>query len=101
MLLHTKFGDSRFSLVLVHQRIRGFAFMRYINPRLTLTRAVPLRASELKMGCDRDNAPRSRISYSILLYVQNFTILAYHVPLGSQNLKRVMRPLPRPFIPML
>ena len=24
-------------LVLAHQRIRGFAFMRYINPRLTLT----------------------------------------------------------------
>ena len=29
--------DSSLLLVLVHQRIRGFAFMRYINPRLTLT----------------------------------------------------------------
>jgi len=33
----TMYEDSSLLLVLAHQRIRGFAFLRYINPRLTLT----------------------------------------------------------------
>jgi len=37
LLFQTSSEDSSLLLVLVHQRIRGFAFMRYINPRLTLT----------------------------------------------------------------
>jgi len=36
ILFQTLSEDSSLLLVLVHQRIRGFAFMRYINPRLTL-----------------------------------------------------------------
>jgi len=36
-LTATTIEDSSLLLVLAHQRIRGFAFMRYINPRLTLT----------------------------------------------------------------
>ena len=36
-LFQTSSEDSSLLLVLAHQRIRGFAFMRYINPRLTLT----------------------------------------------------------------
>jgi len=35
--LQTLSEDSSFLLLLAYQRIRGFAFMRYINPRLTLT----------------------------------------------------------------
>ena len=35
LLFQTLSEDSSFLLVLVHQRIRGFAFMHYINPRLT------------------------------------------------------------------
>ena len=37
LLFHTLSEDSSFLLLLAYQRIRGFAFMRYINPRLTLT----------------------------------------------------------------
>ena len=37
LLFQTLSEDSSFLLVLAHQNIRGFAFMRYINPRLTLT----------------------------------------------------------------
>ena len=37
MLFQTLSEDSSLLLVLAHQRIRGFAFMRYIFPRLTLT----------------------------------------------------------------
>ena len=36
LLFQTLSKDSSLFLVLVHERIRGFAFMRYINPRLTL-----------------------------------------------------------------
>ena len=34
LLFQTLSEDSSFLLLLAHQRIRGFAFMRYINPRL-------------------------------------------------------------------
>ena len=37
LLFQTLSEDSSFLLLLAYQRIRGFAFMRYINPRLTLT----------------------------------------------------------------
>jgi len=37
LLFQTSSEDSSLLLVLVHQRIRGFAFIRYRNPRLTLT----------------------------------------------------------------
>ena len=37
LLFQTSSEDSSLLLVLAHQRIRGFAFMRYINSRLTLT----------------------------------------------------------------
>ena len=37
LLFQTLSEDSSLLLSLAHQRIRGFAFMRYINPRLTLT----------------------------------------------------------------
>ena len=37
LLFQTSSEDSSFLLLLAYQRIRGFAFMRYINPRLTLT----------------------------------------------------------------
>ena len=37
LLFQTLSGDSSFLLLLAYQRIRGFAFMRYINPRLTVT----------------------------------------------------------------
>ena len=33
LLFQTLSEDSSLLFVLVHQRIRGFAFMRYINPR--------------------------------------------------------------------
>jgi len=45
LLFQTLSEDSSFLLVLVHQRIRGFAFMRYINPRLTLTVTLTLTLS--------------------------------------------------------
>jgi len=37
LLFQTSFEDSSLLLLLAHQSIRGFAFMRYITPRLTLT----------------------------------------------------------------
>jgi len=37
LLFQTLSEDSSFLLLLAHERIKGFAFMRYINPRLTLT----------------------------------------------------------------
>jgi len=38
--------DSSFLLLLAYQRIRGFAFMRYINSRLTLTATTPSNADK-------------------------------------------------------
>jgi len=34
LLFQTSSEDSSFLLLLAYQRIRGFAFMRYINPQL-------------------------------------------------------------------
>ena len=42
LLFQSLSEDSSLLLVLVHQRIEGFAFMRYINPRLTLTLTLTL-----------------------------------------------------------
>ena len=36
LLFQTSSEDSSFLLLLAHQRIRGFSFMRYINPQLIL-----------------------------------------------------------------
>jgi len=36
LLFQTLSEDSSLFLLLAHQRIRGFMFMYYINPRLTL-----------------------------------------------------------------
>jgi len=36
LLLQTSSEDSSFLLLLAHQLIRGFSFMRYINPQLIL-----------------------------------------------------------------
>ena len=42
LLFQTLSEDFSFLLLLAYQRIRGFAFMRYINPRLTLTLTLTL-----------------------------------------------------------
>ena len=45
LLFQTLSEDSSFLLLLAYQRIRGFAFMRYINLRLTLTLTLSVRKS--------------------------------------------------------
>jgi len=48
LLFQTSSEDSSFLLLLAHQRIRGFAFMRYINPRLILILISLVMAAEGK-----------------------------------------------------
>ena len=40
LLFQTLSEDSSLLLLLAHQRIKGFVFMYYINPRLTLQKNV-------------------------------------------------------------
>ena len=42
---------SSFLLLLAYQRIRGFAFMRYINPRFTLTLTLTFSAHRRSARC--------------------------------------------------
>ena len=51
LLFQTLSEDSSFLLLLAYQRIRGFAFMRYINPRLTLTLTKTYKTSIYTFAC--------------------------------------------------
>ena len=56
LLFRTPSEDSSLLLVLAHQRIRGFAFMRYINPRLTLTLTCTPKSGNISETMQDKNA---------------------------------------------
>jgi len=105
LLFQSLSEDSSFLLLLAYQRIRGFAFMPYINPRLIDWLIEQPRMSQFVHCLDHSIGCRSpkewslksqlwRIRYALLLvpHICN-SLLSNHISGSTATLRSASRPL--------